>query len=60
MRCGVIAAVVGRIVDLARRNAVAIAALGLLLTLAAGFYAATHLAVDTDLDRMLPTNVAWR
>jgi len=46
----VIARIVGCIVDFARRNAAAIATLGLLVSLAAGFYAATHLAVDTDLD----------
>ncbi len=56
----VIAALAGRIVELARRNAAAIALAGLVLSLAAGFYAATHLAVDTDLERMLPNDVAWR
>ncbi len=56
----VIARLVGRIVDLARRNAAATAIAGSLLSLAGGFYAATHLAVDTDLDHMLPADVAWR
>src|SRR5690348_16418591 len=55
-----IAATVGRLVDLARRRAAAIAICGLLLSLTAALYAATHLAVDTDLDHMLPSDVAWR
>jgi hopanoid biosynthesis associated RND transporter like protein HpnN len=59
-RRGMIAAGVGRIVDLARRNAAAIAIAGLVLSLGAAFYAATHLAIDTDLQRMLPTELAWR
>jgi hopanoid biosynthesis associated RND transporter like protein HpnN len=56
----VIAAIVGRIVDLARRNAVATVIAGLLLSAGGGFHAATHLAVDTDIMRMLPVDVAWR
>jgi hypothetical protein len=56
----VIAASVGRIVDLARRNAAAVAILGLVLSLGGAFYAATRLTVDTDLGHMLPTEVAWR
>lgn len=55
-----IAAIAVRLVDFARRNAAAIAVVGLLLSLASGFYAATHLTVDTDLDHMLPADVAWR
>jgi hopanoid biosynthesis associated RND transporter like protein HpnN len=56
----VIAAIVGCIVEFARRNAAAIAIGGLVLSLGGGFYAAAHLAVDTDLDHMLPADVAWR
>ncbi len=55
-----IAVAVGRIVDLARRNALAIALAGLLLSLGGGFYAATHLTIDTDIEHMLPTGLAWR
>ena len=55
-----IAASVGRLVDFARRHAVAIALAGLTLSLGAGFYAATHLAIDTDIEHMLPTELAWR
>jgi len=56
----VIAAIAGRIVDFARRNAAAIAIAGLVVSLGGGFYAVTHLALDTDLDHMLPADVAWR
>ena len=55
-----IAAGVGRIVDRARRSAGAIALAGLLLSLGSAFYAATHLAVDTNIEHMLPTGLAWR
>ncbi len=55
-----IAAGVGRIVEFARRNAAVVVAAILLLSLGGGFYAATHLAIDTNLQNMLPTGVAWR
>ena len=57
---GTIARGVARIVSFATRRAAAVAAAILLLALAAGFYAASHLTIDTDLDHMLPTGVAWR
>src|SRR6202030_1324953 len=56
----VIAAIVGRIVGHARRYAAVTAIAGLILSAGGGFYAATHLAVDTDIMRMLPTDVGWR
>jgi uncharacterized protein len=56
----VIGAAVGHIVDFARRNAAAIVVAVLLLSLGGGFYGATHLAIDTNLQNMLPTDVAWR
>ena len=55
-----IAALVVRLVDLARRNAAAVVAATLLLSLAGGFYAATHLRLDTDINHMLPTDLGWR
>ena len=55
-----IGAGVGHIVDFARRYAAAVVLALLLLSLAGGFYAATHLAIDTDLQHMLPTELAWR
>jgi hypothetical protein len=56
----VIAASVARIVEFARRNAVLVMIACLVLAAAAAVYAAGHLAVDTDIERMLPSNVAWR
>ncbi len=32
----------------------------LLLSVVSGFYAATHLTVDTDIDHMLPSHLGWR
>ncbi len=55
-----IAAFIARIVDLARRNAASVAIAALLLSVGGGWYAARHLAIDTDLGHMLPTEVAWR
>lgn len=55
-----IARLIAALVDLSRRNAAAVAIAVLALALAAGWWAATHLAIDTDLDHMLPANVAWR
>ena len=55
-----IAAIVARIVEFARRNAVLVMVACLVLAAAAAVYAAGHLAVDTDIERMLPSNVAWR
>jgi uncharacterized protein len=56
----VIAASVARIVEFARRNAVLVMIACLVLAAAAAVYSAGHLAVDTDIERMLPSNVAWR
>jgi hopanoid biosynthesis associated RND transporter like protein HpnN len=56
----VIGAGVGRIVDFARRHAVAIALAGSVLALGGAYFAATHLVIDTDLQHMLPTELAWR
>jgi predicted RND superfamily exporter protein len=56
----VIAALVARIVEFARRNAVLVVIACLVLAAAAAVYAAGHLTVDTDIERMLPSNVAWR
>jgi uncharacterized protein len=56
----VIARIVGVLVGLAHRNAAAAALLMLLLAVGGGFYAATHLAVDAEVDNMLPPDVGWR
>src|SRR5439155_10513811 len=56
----VIAAGIGQIVELVRRNAAAVVIAMLLLSVGSGFYAATHLAINTDIANMLPKDVAWR
>jgi uncharacterized protein len=56
----VIAAGIARIVEFACRHAAPVASALILLALAAGLYAAGHLAINTDLDGMLPGDVAWR
>lgn len=55
-----IGAALARIVESARRRAGLVAVLALLLTIASGFYAATHLSIDTDIDNMLPADLPWR
>ena len=55
-----IAAIVARIVEFARHRAALVMAVCLILAVAAAVYAGGHLAVDTDIERMLPGNVAWR
>jgi len=56
----VIAAGIGRLVEFARRNAVAIVLLVVLLAVGAGYYAASHLTIDTNIEHMLPSDVVWR
>ncbi|MGE5269700.1 MAG: MMPL family transporter, partial [Thiohalocapsa sp.] len=55
-----IAALAGRLVEFARRKAAAVALAVLLLSLAGGAYTALHLGINTDIERMLPTDVGWR
>src|SRR4051794_28672317 len=57
---GMIGGILARIVESARRRAGLVAVVALLLTVASGFYAATHLTIDTDIDNMLPTDLPWR
>jgi len=56
----VIAAIVVRLVNFARNHAIANAIAVLLLTAVAGYYAAGHLTIDTDVEKMLPTELPWR
>jgi uncharacterized protein len=56
----VIAALVARLVELASRRPAAPVLGCLVLTLAAGLFAATHLTIDTDLEHMLPNDTGWR
>jgi uncharacterized protein len=56
----VIAAIVARIVEFARHRAALVMSACLVLAIMAAAYAVGHLAVDTDIERMLPANVSWR
>lgn len=49
-----------RLVDLCRRRAGAVAALFLALTVAAGWYTAGHIRMDTDTDRLLSADLPWK
>ena len=55
-----IAALIVRLVDAARRRPAAHILAVLLLTLAAGWYAARHLSIDTNIENLLPSDIAWR
>ena len=55
-----IAAFIVRLVDAARRHPTAHIAAVLLLTFAAGWYVALHLSIDTDIENLLPSDLAWR
>jgi len=56
----VIAALIVRLVDAARRRPVVHVVAALMLTLAAGWYAAGHLSIDTNIENLLPSDLAWR
>jgi hypothetical protein len=56
----VITRIVARLVDFARRDATVIALAGLVLSLAAGYYAAGHLSINTDIGHLLSTDLPWR
>ena len=49
-----------RIVDVSRRHALLVVVLYLCLAIVAGFYAATHLSIDTDLGKLISSNQPWR
>ncbi len=48
------------LVDLSRRFACLVTLLGVALTAASGYYASTHLSLDTDVDKLLDPNLPWR
>jgi len=54
------ARLVTRLVTLAYRHAAAVALIALLVTVGAGYYAATHLDLDTDIEQLLPRDTTWR
>ncbi|HUI34068.1 MAG TPA: MMPL family transporter [Stellaceae bacterium] len=55
-----IAALIVRLVDAARRRPAANVIAILALTVAAGWYAAGQLAIDTNIENLLPSNLPWR
>ena len=55
-----IAVVIVQMIEFARRHALGMTMLGLLGALGSGWYAAGHLAIDTNIERMLPTGLPWR
>jgi len=48
------------IVNLSRRFACGVALVAVLITGVAGYYAGTHLSIDTDVDKLLDPNLPWR
>ena len=48
------------LVDLSRRFACLVTLLGVALTAVSGYYASTHLSLDTDIDKLLDQNLPWR
>ena len=55
-----IASFIARLVDSSRRHAALHALAALLLVGLTGWYAAGHLAIDTDIEKLLPSNLPWR
>ena len=55
-----ISAFIVRLVDFSRRHAALNALAALALTLVAGWYAASHLSIDTDIEKLLPSDLPWR
>src|SRR6185312_1537581 len=60
LRRRVIAAFIARLVAFAHRRAAVVAVAALALTLAAVWYAAGHLSINTDIGRLLPRDLPWR
>jgi hopanoid biosynthesis associated RND transporter like protein HpnN len=52
--------IAARIVDACHRHAIVVAAAYLVLAIVAGIYAATHLSIDTDLDKLISSDQPWR
>ncbi len=48
------------IVDICRRHALAVASVYLVLTVFGAFYAASRLSIDTDLNKLISSDVGWR
>jgi len=56
----VLGSLIARLVGLAARCAWLVVLASALVTLAAGWHAATHLTVDSDIEQLLPKEPAWR
>jgi len=56
----VISAIIAGLVEFSRRHAAVNALAALALTLLAGWYAAGHLSIDTDIEKLLPSDLPWR
>jgi hypothetical protein len=52
--------IAARIVDACRRYAIVVVAVYLVVAIVAGFYAATHLSIDTDLGKLISGDQPWR
>ena len=52
--------IIVRIIDFCIRNAWRVVAVGLLLTVASGVYAARHFAINSDINTLLPSDLGWR
>ncbi len=53
-------AIAARIVEFCRRHAAAVALTYLVLAVIAGYFAATRLTIDTDLNKLIASDVPWR
>ena len=49
-----------RIIDVCTRHPWRVVAIGLVLTLASGIYAATHFAINSDINTLLSSQLDWR
>lgn len=52
--------VIARVVEWSRAHAFIVVAAALALAIASGFYAASRITVDTDLDKLISANLPWR
>ena len=53
-------ALIVNLVEFSRRNAVLVTAVVLLLALFGGHYTATHISIDTDIDKLINPDLPWR
>jgi hopanoid biosynthesis associated RND transporter like protein HpnN len=49
-----------QIIDFCLRNARAVVAVGLLMALGCGYYAATHFVINSNIDALLSSDLPWR